>query len=63
MARSGPLWASYPTMVAWDPTGRPYMFTQATAPALFELGSLNAAASRTLCLIPTVPAGYGGVAG
>ena len=50
-------------MVAWDPTGRPYMFTQATAPALFELGSLNAAASRTLCLIPTVPAGYGGVAG
>ena len=45
-------------MVAWDPTGLPYMFTQATAPALFELGSLNGC-SGTLCLIPTVPASCG----
>ena len=49
-------------MVAWDPTGLPYMFTQATGgepdPALFELGSLNGC-SGTLCLIPTVPASCG----
>ena len=58
VALSGP----QTTMVAWDPTGLPYMFTQPTggeaALALFELGSLNGC-SGTLCLIPTVPASCG----
>lgn len=47
-------------MDAWDPTGLPYMFTQATGLEPRYLSSeASMPALEPLCLIPTVPAGCG----
>ena len=46
-------------MDAWDPTGLPYMFTQATGAPRYLSSEASMPALEPLCLIPTVPAGCG----
>ena len=46
-------------MDAWDPTGLPYMFTQATGAPRYLSSEASMPALEPLCLIPTVPASCG----